>query len=67
MNTTLKELRKSNKMTLSDMSKLIGLKTPSAYYKKEKGDVPFSLEEAKIIAERFNKPFEVIFFNNNIS
>jgi DNA-binding XRE family transcriptional regulator len=53
-------------MTLSDMSKLIGLKTPSAYYKKENGDVPFSLEEAKIIAEKFNKPLE-IFFNNNLS
>lgn len=66
MNTTLKDLRKSNNLTLSDMSKLIGLKTPSAYYKKENGDVPFSLEEAKIIAEKFNKPIE-IFFNNNLS
>jgi len=36
-----------------DMARWMGLKTASAYCKKEKGDVPFSLEEMMVISDYF--------------
>ena len=58
METYLKELRKTTGETQTEIAKLLGLKTASAYNKKEKGKVPLSLEEAKILSEHFNKPLE---------
>ncbi len=54
----LRELRKEYNETQTEVANLIGLKTASAYSKKENGKVPFSLEEAKVLAEHFNKPIE---------
>lgn len=58
MTSTLRDMRKKQGSTLQKMSNLLGLKTASAYYKKEIGAVPLSLEEAKILSDYFNKPLE---------
>lgn len=64
MCATLKKLRTESKLTLQDMANLLGLKTASAYCKKESGAVPVSLDEAKVISDFFRKPMEEIFFPN---
>jgi DNA-binding XRE family transcriptional regulator len=67
MNIYLKKIRSENNLTHKEMANLIGLKTASAYYKKEMGSTPFSLNEAKIISEFFDKTIEDIFFDNELS
>lgn len=64
---TLKQLRQEKGATLEEMANLLGLKTPSAYWKKENLSIPFSLEEAHIIANYFHKSIEDIFFVNKLS
>ncbi len=64
-NVKLKELRKERDETQIEIAKLLGLKTASAYSKKENGRVPFSLEEAKLLAKHFNQPIE--YFTNEFS
>ncbi len=56
MQNELKRLRKERGETQIQLAKLLGLKTASAYCKKENGTVPFSLEEAVILSEHYNKP-----------
>ena len=58
----LRELRKNKGINVKEISKLLGLKTESAYFKKESGKIKFSLEEAKIIADTLGKSIEDIFF-----
>ena len=57
----LREYRRSNKVTGEQLSNLLGLKTKSGYYKKELGRVPFTLEEAKTVADFFQKDINDIF------
>ena len=64
-NVKLKELRKERDETQIEIAKLLGLKTASAYSKKENGRVPFSLEEAKLLSKYFNQPIE--YFTNEFS
>lgn len=59
----LKSLRIEKELTHKDMASVIGLKTASAYWKKEADLVPFSLIEARIIADFFNMSVEEIFFD----
>ncbi|WP_324825126.1 helix-turn-helix transcriptional regulator [Sinanaerobacter sp. ZZT-01] len=68
MNTVLKELRLNSHLSHKEMGQVIG-KTASAYYKKEQGSIPFSLKEAKLIADFYKKSIEDTFFNkiNGIS
>ena len=54
----LKDLRKEKGETQIEVAKLLGLKTASAYSKKENGKVPISLKEAKILAAHYNKPLD---------
>lgn len=65
MSAALRKLREDRGLKLQDMSDLLGLKTASAYYKKETGAVPITLEEAKIISDCFKMPMEKIFFPDN--
>ena len=58
----LKILRKEKGETQAQIANMLGLKTASAYCKKENGSVPFSLEEAKILSEHYEKP--ISFFTN---
>ena len=50
-----------------EISEKLGLKTEGAYYKKETGSVPFTLEEGKIVADILGMPIEDIFFTNELS
>lgn len=59
LSSKLKHLRKESGETQIEIARLLGLKTASAYSKKENGSVPISLVEAKILAKHFNQPIEV--------
>lgn len=63
MFSNLRKLRKKSNIKAIDIAKKIGLKTESAYYKKEAGTVPFTLVEGKIIADIFGLSIEEVFFN----
>lgn len=53
---TLKDLRKERGETQAELARILGLKTTSAYCKKENGQVPLSLNDAKILSKHFDKP-----------
>lgn len=63
----LRKLRKNKNIKVKDICKALNLETESAYYKKEKGNVPFTLQEGKIISNLFGEPIETIFFENELS
>ena len=63
----LRKIRQEHSIKAKDIAEKLGLKTEGAYYKKETGSVPFTLEEGKIISEIFEMPIEEIFFENEIS
>lgn len=63
----LRKIRQEKNIKAKEIAKKMGLKTEGAYYKKETGVVPFTLEEGKIIADIFQMPIEEIFFTNKIS
>lgn len=54
----LKALRTEKGETQIEVAKLLGLKTASAYSKKESGKVPISLEEAKILSNHYGKTMD---------
>lgn len=57
-NYAIKSLRMKNGETQIEVARLLGLKTASAYSKKENGKVPFSLKEAKILAKHYGKSMD---------
>jgi len=63
----LKQIRLSKNISAEQMACVLGLETKAAYYKKEAGNVKFSLDDAKKIADFFNMPIEDIFFDNEVS
>lgn len=63
----LRQIRQKNGIKAKDIAHRLGLKTEGAYYKKETGNVPFTLEEGKIISEIIGLPIEEIFFANELS
>lgn len=63
----LRKIRQEKNIRAKDIAKELGLKTEGAYYKKEKGTVPFTLKEGKIVADILNMPIEEIFFTNELS
>lgn len=67
MYENLRAIRHQNNVSATIMKDLLGLKTEAAYYKKEKGLIKFSLEEAKKIAEHFKMNIEDIFFIDEVS
>jgi DNA-binding helix-turn-helix protein len=52
-------MRKEKGETQIEVAKLLGLKTASAYNKKENGKVPITLEEAKILSAHYNQPIDI--------
>ncbi len=56
MGNELKDLRRNKGETQIQIAQLLGLKTASAYSKKENGSVPLSIEEVKILSKHYNKP-----------
>ena len=63
----LRKIRKEKNISALEIARRIGLKTEGAYYKKETGDVPFTLNEGKIISDLLEMPIEDIFFTNELS
>lgn len=63
----LKKIRKEKKINYVKMAEIIGVKTGTAYWKKENGLTKFSIEQAKKISDFFEIPMEQIFFENEVS
>ena len=63
----LRRLRKEKNIKARELADALGLVTEAAYYKKETGHVPFSLEEGRKISVLIGLPIEDIFFENELS
>lgn len=63
----LRHIRKEKSIKAKEMAGVLGLETEGAYYKKETGSVPFTLEEGRKISVLFEMPIEDIFFKDELS
>lgn len=63
----LRKIRQEKNIKAIEIANAIGLKTESAYYKKETGRVPFTLEQGLIIASMLKMSVEDIFNKDEIS
>lgn len=63
---TIKKFRESQNLKQEDLAKIINVSAVN-YSKKENGNVKFSLNEARVIAQHFNKSIEELFFNDKVS
>ena len=63
----LRKFRQEKNIKAKEMAEKLGLKTEGAYYKKETGTVPFTLQEGKIVSEIIGLPIEEIFFAEELS
>lgn len=61
MNNRLRQIRTERNVSAKEMCELIEIQHPT-YYKKENGQVRFSLSEAAKIADFFNLAISDIFF-----
>lgn len=62
----LRKIRTERGIRLKECADVIGVQE-ACYCKKELGDLKFSLEEAKALAEFFKLPVEVLFFKEKSS
>ena len=62
----LKEIREKKGYTIEDMAQIIN-KSPCNYFKKENGDVKFSVNEALDISKFLKCKVEKIFFKCELS
>lgn len=62
----LRKIRTERGIHLKECADVIGVQE-ACYCKKELGDLKFSLEEAKALAEFFKLPVEVLFFKEKSS
>lgn len=62
----LKKLREKKGYTIEDMARVIN-KSAVNYYKKENGDVKFSVAEAIAISQFLKTKVEKIFFKEKLS
>ena len=62
----LKEVRRAKGYSIEDMGEVIG-KSGVIYFKKERGDVNFTVSEAIKIAKFFKKKVENIFFKEELA
>ncbi|OQA48387.1 MAG: Helix-turn-helix domain protein [Firmicutes bacterium ADurb.Bin300] len=63
----LKQIRGEKNISVDKMVEILGLETRAAYYKKELGNVRFSLNDARKISEFLNMSIEDIFFDDEVS
>lgn len=63
----LRKIRKEKDVKVKEICEVLALETEAAYYKKETGKVPFTLEEGKKIALLLKEPIETLFFENELS
>ena len=64
--SNIKKFRESMGQTQEEFAAIIHVSKVN-YSKKENGKVKFSLNEAFLISNHFNKPIEVIFGSNELS
>lgn len=57
----IKQLRKTHKLSQSNMAELMGLNTVYPYHRKESGNQSFTAEELHTIAKFFDVPVEYFF------
>ena len=57
-------IRKEKKISGYEMAKILGYKSAATYYKKEKGELPITYEEMKIISNYLKEPATKIFFSS---
>ncbi len=62
----LKQIREKKGYSIDDMAKIIN-KSPCNYFKKENGDVKFSVNEAIAISNFLKCKVEKIFFSDILS
>ena len=62
----LRNLREESNLNQEFMAKFLNISSAN-YCKKESGSIKFSLQEAKKIADFFNKTIEEIFFADKVS
>ena len=62
----LKQVREEKGYTIDDMAEVIK-KSPCNYFKKENGDVKFSVNEAIQISKFLKRKVESIFFEEELS
>lgn len=62
----LRKIRLDKGFTCLDMSNALGLKTHSAYSKKEQGDIDISLQESQIISNLLGDTVDNIFFPQDV-
>lgn len=67
MFNNLRSIRNEKGISADMLAEVLGLSTKAAYYKKESGNVKFTLTEAKKISDYFRMPIEKLFFENGIS
>lgn len=65
--TRLRYVRREKHISALDMAKGIGLRSGTAYLKKETGKVRISLQEAKIISEMLDMSIEALFYEDLVS
>lgn len=58
----LREKRKSKKITCKQMAKILGFKSDSTYSKKERKELPITIDEANKIAIVLGCTLDEIFF-----
>lgn len=64
--SSIKTFREAMGMRQEEFAKIINVSTVN-YSKKENGAVKFSLNEARLIAEHFDRPIEAVFFAHEVS
>ena len=64
---SLRKIRKEKNIKVLDICNILNLKTEAAYYKKETGNVPFTIDEAKKVSILFGEPIDALFFENELS
>lgn len=57
----LRETRKNKNISVIQLTLVLGLKTTGTYYKKEQGNVPITIEEAKKLSKILGVSIEKLF------
>lgn len=61
----VRKLRVEHKKTQLELAQILGLKTASAYNKKEKGNVPFTLEDVRKLSDFYGVDVEEFIVSTN--
>ena len=67
MQKQLREKRQERNITVKEMADFLGYKSDSTYSKKERGEIPITINEAKKICLILNCTLNDIFFTNKLS